>query len=149
MIQAVLPYPPSVNRLWRYAGAGRAYLSDEGRTWKDAAAWIVKAHLLKGSTPVLGPFHFHMEVGRPDRRQRDLDNLFKAVLDAAEAGGAIRNDSDAQSLFAQWVPDLKGIRITITSAEGTAVGNDNQDTWESLGDVANRVVADLAKGRGK
>lgn len=114
MIQAKLPFPPSVNAIWRKSKTGKMYLTAKGAAWKEAAAWSVKASM---SQPIVGPFHFHMEVGRPDRRQRDLDNLFKCVLDAVEDAGAIRNDADAQSLFAQWVPDLKGIRITITAAE--------------------------------
>ena len=117
MIQAVLQYPPSVNGIWRYGGKGKAYLSATAKAWKQEAAWTIKECLLKGSLPVLGPFHAHIEVGRPDKRRRDLDNLIKITLDACQYGGAIRDDSDAQSLFAQWVPDLKGVRITITPAE--------------------------------
>jgi crossover junction endodeoxyribonuclease RusA len=117
MIQVPLPFPPSVNAFWRYSGKGRAYLTPGAKAWKTAAAWAFREAVLNGSTPCLGRFHFYLEVGRPDRRKRDLDNLFKGILDAAQAGGAIRDDSDAQSVSARWVEDLKGIRVTITPAE--------------------------------
>jgi crossover junction endodeoxyribonuclease RusA len=58
-----------------------------------------------------------MEVGRPDKRKRDIDNLLKPVLDALQMSGVIQDDHYAQSVFAQWVPELVGIRVTITPAE--------------------------------
>jgi Holliday junction resolvase RusA-like endonuclease len=136
VIQTLLPYPPSVNAIWRYSGKGRAYLTPEAKTWKAAAAWAVKGTLLKGSTAVLGPFHAYIEVGRPDKRKRDLDNLLKVCLDAAKDGGAIRDDSDAQSISARWVDDLKGVRITITPAD---------EPWITLGDAASNVLKDIGR----
>jgi crossover junction endodeoxyribonuclease RusA len=117
MIQVPLPFPPSVNGLWRSNGKGQTYTQGKPRAWKTAAAWAFKEAVLKGSTPCLGSFHFYLEAGRPDKRKRDLDNLFKCVLDAAKDGGAIRDDSDALSVSARWVADIKGIRVTITPAE--------------------------------
>jgi hypothetical protein len=43
-----------------------------------------------------------MRVQRPDNRKRDLDNLFKAVLDALQAAGTIENDSDCHWIVAGW-----------------------------------------------
>lgn len=117
MIQVRLDLPPSTNRIWRN-NAGRVHKSTEYTAWRTAAAWTIRQAAMQQS-PVLGPFDLHIEAGRPDKRKRDLDNFtFKPVLDALVIGGAIRDDSDAQSLFARWVPDLKGVRVTITPAGG-------------------------------
>ena len=135
MIQVTLPYPPSVNGIWRHAGK-KSYLTAKAKDWKLSAAWAVKAALLSGSKPVMGPFNVHLEVGRPDKRKRDLDNLIKVVLDSVKDGGAIRDDSDAQSIHAQWVDDLKGVRVTVTSS----------DTWISLGDAVTGAIGNIARG---
>jgi Holliday junction resolvase RusA-like endonuclease len=128
MIQAVLPYPPSTNRLWRYSKQGRAYLTPEAAAWKIAAAWAIKAAILKGFSPVVGKFHLYLEAGRPDKRRRDIDNLFKITLDAVQLSGAVENDSEAEYVGGKWIADLKGIRVTITPASA--------DPWISLGDAA-------------
>jgi Holliday junction resolvase RusA-like endonuclease len=128
MIQAVLPYPPSTNRLWRYSAQGRAYLTPEAKAWKEAAAWAIKAAIMKGFSPSVGKFQLHIEAGRPDKRRRDIDNLFKITLDAVQLSGAVDNDSEAEYVGGHWVADLKGIRVTITPAPA--------DPWISLGDAA-------------
>lgn len=133
MIQVTLPYPPSVNSIWRHAG-NKSYLTAKAKDWKTNAAWTVKAAVLGGSKPIMGPFNVHLEVGRPDKRKRDLDNLIKVVLDSVKDGGAIRDDSDAQSIHAQWVPDLKGVRVTVTAS----------DTWVSVGELAAGIVVRAA-----
>ena len=83
-----LPYPPSVNHLWRVGKGGRVHKSKEGRAWADEAAWLVKSSGVK----VTGPYILSVVVHRPDKRRRDLDNLSKAVGDALQAGGAIEDD---------------------------------------------------------
>jgi Holliday junction resolvase RusA-like endonuclease len=128
MIQAVLPYPPSTNRLWRYSAQGRAYLTPEAKAWKEAAAWAIKAAIMKGFSPIVGKFQLHLEAGRPDKRRRDIDNLFKITLDAVQMSGAVENDSEAEYVGGHWVTDLVGIRVTITPAPA--------DPWISLGDAA-------------
>lgn len=116
MIQAKLAYPPSANSLWR-SGGGRVYRSKEYVSWIASAAWDVKrAVLLFG--PVHGPYRLHIEAGRPDRRKRDIDNIIKPVSDSLMKGGAIKDDSDCLYVSAEWVEDLKGVRVTISSAEG-------------------------------
>jgi len=45
-----------------------------------------------------GPLVVTIDVHPPDRRRRDLDNLFKGILDALEKGGAYHDDSQIEDL---------------------------------------------------
>lgn len=96
MIQ--LPYPPSVNSIWKPTGKGGIYKDAKARAWAMEASWLVRASGVK----VRGPFIFSLTAHRPDKRARDLDNLAKVVLDALQAGGAIENDSLCQAIIMRW-----------------------------------------------
>ena len=74
-----LPYPPSVNRLWRHVvicGAVRTLLSKEGRDYCVAARAGITGE------PLTGRLAVRVIVYPPDRRRRDIDNICKACLDA-------------------------------------------------------------------
>ena len=43
--------------------------------------------------PLDGRLAVEVEVFPPDNRRRDVDNVFKALLDAMQHGGAYRDDS--------------------------------------------------------
>jgi crossover junction endodeoxyribonuclease RusA len=79
-----LPYPPSVNTYWRHLSkgplAGRSLISEKGRNYRRD----VIEQLLVDRTPSVGIARVavDIEARMPDRRQRDLDNIPKAVLDA-------------------------------------------------------------------
>jgi crossover junction endodeoxyribonuclease RusA len=93
----VLPYPPSVNGIWRTVN-GRVYKSAKAQAWAREAAWIVKTSGVR----IKGPFVLIATAHRPDRRRRDLDNLPKAVMDALTAGGAIGDDSLCMAALWRW-----------------------------------------------
>ena len=97
-ISLILPWPPSVNRIWRSVG-GRVLLSAEGRAYRQ----VVAAAVLEQRGPPLGPLtgrlSMAIRVYPPDRRRRDVDNLAKAILDAIEhAGSVYENDSQIDHL---------------------------------------------------
>lgn len=83
-----LPYPPSVNRMWRSVN-GRNILSREARAYKQLAAFEA---MQQGASPLDGPVSLDVTVFRPQRRG-DLDNALKGLLDAAR--GILFHD-DAQ-----------------------------------------------------
>ena len=83
MTRLVLPWPPSVNRMWRtvrLAGSQRTLLSAEARRYREAARVACAA----GQGPLTGRLRVTLYACPPDRRRRDLDNLQKAVLDEIE-----------------------------------------------------------------
>lgn len=95
-----LPFPPSMNRLWRAGKNGRVYRSDTYEKWRVAAAW--DARMQSGPQKISGPFKITIRFVRPDARHRDLDNLLKAVLDCLQHAGVIDNDKNCAWIDAAW-----------------------------------------------
>lgn len=92
-----LPWPPSVNAMWRSprsgALAGRTLLSATGRAYRrDVCAAIGQR------SPFAGPLRVVIEARMPDKRRRDLDNIPKAVLDAMTHAGVWSDDSQIDDL---------------------------------------------------
>ena len=80
-----LPYPPSVNHLWRHVvirGAVRTLLSADGRKYKDAVRAKVYTQIGFDVSPFSGRLAVALIVYPPDRRRRDIDNVFKVLGDA-------------------------------------------------------------------
>ncbi|MCE5326268.1 MAG: RusA family crossover junction endodeoxyribonuclease [Planctomycetaceae bacterium] len=88
-MQLELPYPPSINHYWRRVGS-RTLISREGRRFRERVMAILAA---MGVSPVAGRLAVAVEVFPPDNRRRDVDNVFKALLDAMQHGGAYVDDS--------------------------------------------------------
>lgn len=117
MIMVDLPYPPSANRLWRIRQGGRgAYRAPEYDAWQHEASWAVRAAMPRASARIDVPYVLNVVAGRPDRRQRDLDNLIKPISDALKSGGAIKDDSLAQKIEIEWQDGIEGVRVTVVPA---------------------------------
>jgi Holliday junction resolvase RusA-like endonuclease len=101
----LLSLPPSANRLWR-----NNRLSQEYRSWKDAAGWEAKTQLI-GVAPITGEFSATIEV---PRNRRDLDNSVKPLLDLCQAVGAIKNDKYAEEIHLYRV-EREGVLITLAA----------------------------------
>ena len=72
MINVELPFPPSINHLWRRFG-NRTLLSKHGRTYRARVC-----ALLQGIKPLAGNLSVVIDMYPPDRRRRDVDNIQKA-----------------------------------------------------------------------
>jgi Holliday junction resolvase RusA-like endonuclease len=117
MVTLELPYPPSVNAIWRYAGRS-AYVSKEYAAWKkEADAWFMKQRSEKTvGAPIKGAFEVHMAFSERKRRKNaDLDNRIKVVNDALQRFGLIENDSKCEKLTATWAP-VEGVFIRVFKA---------------------------------
>lgn len=103
-VTVTLGWPPSVNRYWRHPTrgklAGRHLISAEGRQYRERAALMIRIAMLQAGlpSPVKAPVRCVIFANPPDARRRDLDNVLKVLLDALQAGGAIRDDGDITSL---------------------------------------------------
>lgn len=105
-VSVTLPYPPSANRMWRSVpGMAQPIKSREYRNWQakaDAAIPTLMRGMIRGAHSVV------IDVDRPDRRKRDLDNLIKPTLDAIKdhpaksMKGVVRDDADMVSLTIRW-----------------------------------------------
>lgn len=99
MTTITLPWPPSVNTYWRHpskgALAGRHLISEKGRAYR---ASVQAECLLSRVQKREGRLQVVITACPPDRRQRDLDNLLKGLLDALTHGGAWQDDSQIDDL---------------------------------------------------
>lgn len=89
MIELTLPFPPSVNHLYRRVGH-RTLLSREGRRFRDNVAVLVA---YAGHPHFDSPVRADVELFPPDNRKRDTDNLTKGLFDALEKAGVLSNDN--------------------------------------------------------
>jgi len=113
-----LPYPPSVNHIWRRVGS-RTVISREGRRYRKdvcAALAAVRAPAMRGRLFV------RITACPPDRRRRDLDNTQKSLLDALAHAGVYRDDSQIDRLEVHRGPVTPGGRVLveISAHDGTA-----------------------------
>jgi crossover junction endodeoxyribonuclease RusA len=99
-----LPWPPTVNTYWRHANKGGAtivYVAKEGQIYRTAVQGLV-ATKRKLHT---GRLRVEIEAWPPDKRNRDLDNILKSLLDALTYAGIWEDDSQ--------IDDLRIYRTTI------------------------------------
>ncbi len=111
-----LPFPPSVNKIWRAVG-GRNIKSQPYRQWQAEAGWeLARQRPHKHEGPVKIEIGFTM----PDKRRRDLDNGQKVILDLLVTHQVIQRDDSV------YVRDLRayvdnadkpGVQVTITALE--------------------------------
>jgi len=110
MIKIVLALPPSVNRLWRTTATGGMYKSPKYTTWLKTA--VMQAKIQAKGKKIKGPYKLTMEVVRPDKRKRDLDNTIKSASDCLVHAGII-DDSQCEWIEAKWVLSEYPCTITI------------------------------------
>ncbi|MFN7557996.1 MAG: RusA family crossover junction endodeoxyribonuclease [bacterium] len=108
-----LPYPPSVNHIWRRMGS-RTVLSREGRRYRaSVCAALAEMRVLRMN----GRLEVRVTVCPPDNRRRDLDNVQKALLDALAKGGAYRDDSQIDRLVVERGPVMPGGKVLVELTE--------------------------------
>ena len=99
MVSLTLPFPVSVNRLWR-GGQRRIYKSREYNLWLyEAGNKLVEQKPAK----IVGNYELTVWLYPPDKRRRDLDNYFKCISDLLEHHNVIENDWMCRELSAIWM----------------------------------------------
>lgn len=94
-----LPYPPTVNTYWRRHGH-TIYVTKEGKAYREAVIALVDKYRLDGRLRV------EIEATMPDKRRRDIDNLFKAVLDALTHAEVWGDDNQIDDLRIYRAPEI-------------------------------------------
>lgn len=105
MVEFFLPFPPSVNSLWRTA-RGRMYRSTRYTTWLQRAGDAVSG--VWRSNPISGPVSVEIRVYGDSQRRWDLDNRCKAVLDLLQDQGVIEDDEQVHHLVMHRGPQRPG-----------------------------------------
>ncbi len=116
MITVTLPWPPSVNKYWRIFG-NRKILSENGRAFKAAALKAVAQQLglIQPWQSLACDLEVQLFAYPPDKRRRDVDNLFKAAIDSLTESGLIVDDSLISKLSIERFGPVKGglMRVNI------------------------------------
>jgi Holliday junction resolvase RusA-like endonuclease len=115
-----LPFPPSVNRLWRATaehGDASVYLSPIYVKWKDAADALLLSTKGWRRKTIAGAFHIDIALCPPKGQKRgDIDNRVKAVLDYLQRVEVVTNDKNCHRLLVEWVEQASaptGCRVTV------------------------------------
>jgi crossover junction endodeoxyribonuclease RusA len=106
-MRLVLPYPPSLNRLYRVV-RGRPILSREAREYRARVQVML---LAEGYRPTSSPVAPSIWLYRP-RRTGDADNALKALLDALN-GILWLDDSQVVELHLYRLDDKNNPRVEL------------------------------------
>ena len=107
-VRLVLPYPPSVNRLYRVGRNGRPYKTEEHRAYMAAAGVSIGC---VAPWPKNVGLSVDLVMYRPQKRG-DIDNPLKALFDALN-GRAWCDDSQVEHLEATRLDDAENPRVEI------------------------------------
>lgn len=109
-MQLSLPWPPSVNNYWRMA-RGRIYISAKGKAYREAVKVIAHG---RGFFNPETRLKVHITANPPDRRRRDIDNLFKCTLDSLEHANVFADDSQVDKLSIHRAVVIPGGALLVT-----------------------------------
>lgn len=113
MINLTLPFPPTVNTYYRNVG-GVMKISEKGRAYRKAVADQVL--IQRGSKGLTERLCVAITAHVPDNRKRDLDNLFKAILDSLTHAGVWADDSQIDELSIVRAPIGGMVIVRVTAA---------------------------------
>ena len=133
MIKIVLPFPPSVNRLWRATKGGKVYRSPQYVAWRKLAMWQLVGQV-KGKK-VTSAYKLTILAVRPDKRKRDLGNLEKAVSDILVSQNIIEDDCLCEWMEIRWVEDGPECQIIIEP-----IGDESNENGTLLGSPGATLV---------
>lgn len=118
MISLTLPFPPTVNTVWRSVN-GRTIMSKRGREYRKEARAAIANQL--GNTGVVTTgdrLSVEVLLYPPDKRKRDIDNYNKALLDAITHTGRIwQDDSQIDALTVKRRSTAKGGYCVVNISE--------------------------------
>ena len=103
--------PASVNAIWRVSKNHGVYKTSEAKDFQGRLADELAMHYV-GDLPFEDKVSVRIHLAKADRREFDVDNRLKLILDALQDSGVIKNDNQIYSLK---VTKAIGKRATLTS----------------------------------
>ena len=100
-----LPFPPSVNAVWR-SNRGRVHRDKKYSAWESDAwgHWLQQKPTQKLKS-IEGHYALKIILNPPDKRRRDLGNYDKALSDFLQTAGIVHNDCLCLDLHIVWGGD--------------------------------------------
>lgn len=95
-VQATLPYPISVNKVWLRSSRGM-YLNPKIEGYRKDVYYL----LCKQPKFNKLPLRLEIKMYPPDNRPRDIDNILKTLLDTLQHAGIYDNDSQIYQLYVE------------------------------------------------
>jgi crossover junction endodeoxyribonuclease RusA len=136
-----VPWPPTVNTYWDTItlpikgkpGKRRAsvILSARAKDYRLLVAAAVRNQRVACGV-LSGKLQLHFDAFPPDRRERDLDNLFKGMLDSLVHAGVMRNDSEIDDLRIVRRHVIPGGTMQVYIAEIAGEATESADLFEPL-----------------
>jgi len=116
-VQYILPFPPSVNAMWRAVVRGKIavnILSKKGREYRDDAVCCIGNR----AEPMAGRLQVSIDLHPPTLRKYDADNFVKAVFDALTHAGVWVDDEQVDEFNVLKCPkDKDDPRVVVTITE--------------------------------
>lgn len=97
-----LPYPPSINDLWKRGKGRRLYRSPKYTQWITEAGLTLIAQKPKLPCKAISGRYSMILWVSPKNSLADIGNLEKAVSDLLQAHGFIQNDNLCRKLMIIW-----------------------------------------------
>lgn len=106
------PWPPSVNHYWMHTRRG-IYISAFGKAYRKEV-WAEVKNQYPGHKAITSSIEVSIVASPPDARKRDLDNIFKSVLDAMQHAGVYEDDGQIDLLQIGRLTEKHGlIHVTV------------------------------------
>ena len=116
-----LPWPPSVNSLYRINRRSRIFKSKKAVDYTATVGWTLKRAGFEG----FGMSRVEIDILAcpPDRRKRDLDNIQKALLDSLQEAGLFKDDCQVDKITITRGKVIKKGNVFIQVKERRAVND--------------------------
>lgn len=98
-INLLLPWPPSVNRLWRM-GKGNWYSTAEAKNYKETVYYLIFSSRC-GKFDDTARLMLEVYLYPPSKRSFDIDNSCKVIFDSLQNAKVFHNDSQIDKLWVE------------------------------------------------
>ncbi len=105
-----LPWPPTINHYYMRTAKG-VIINKKGREYRKTAFYLCRE--FQGSFSEEDRLSLFIAAYPPDKRRRDLDNIFKVCLDSLQFAKVFPNDYQISELSIKRMPEREG-RLAIT-----------------------------------
>ena len=112
MLILTLPWVLSLNGFYRVVGRSLK-ISKEGRANRKLIVASTLDQLGGKPEPLAGDLAVNVRIHPPDRRRRDIDNIFKGLLDSLTHAGVWEDDSQIKHLEADMLEIVKKGQVIV------------------------------------